>query len=489
MSYKIDWKEDRNLTLLVDFYELTMANGFLKSGVGNKIAYFDLYFRKVPDNGGFCIFAGLQQLIEYLKHISFSENDIKYLESKNLFDDEFIDYLREFNFECDVWAVHEGTPVFPNEPLVTVRGPVIQAQFIETMMLLTINHQTLIATKTNRIVRAALGRNVMEFGSRRAQGYDGAIFGARAAYIGGCSSTACTIAEKMFGVPAVGTMAHSWVQLFDSELESFRAWASAYPENSLLLVDTYNVLKSGVPNAIKVFKEELLPKGIKPLGIRIDSGDITYLTEKSREMLNENGLEDCQIVVSNSLDEYIIRDVLSQGAKIDSFGVGERLITSKSEPVLGGVYKLVALEDNGQIIPKIKISENPEKITTPGFKQVYRLFDKNTNKAIADLITFHDEVINENEPIEIFHPIYTWKRKKVENFYCKRLLNEVFVKGKCVYTSPSTKEIREYAKDEIDTLWDEVLRFDYPHKYYVDLSLNMWDMKHSLLKKHNLKFR
>ncbi len=489
MSFTIDWKEDRNLTLLVDFYELTMANGFLKSGVGNKIAYFDLYFRKVPDNGGFCIFAGLQQLIEYLKNIKFTQSDIDYLRSKNIFDEEFISYLENFEFSCDVWSVSEGTPVFPNEPLVIVKGPIMQSQFIETMLLLTINHQTLIATKTNRIVRAANGRDVMEFGSRRAQGYDGAIFGSRAAYIGGCSSTACTISERQFGVPAVGTMAHSWIQLFDNELDAFRAWVKAYPENSLLLVDTYNVLKSGIPNAIKVFKEELEPKGIRPKGIRIDSGDIKYLTEKSREMLDEAGFEDCKIVVSNSLDEYIIRDVLNQGAKIDSFGVGERLITSKSEPVLGGVYKLVAVEEDGSIIPKIKISENTEKITTPGFKQVYRLYDKSTNKAIADLVTFNDEVINENEPLEIFHPVYTWKRKRVTNFYAKKLLNPIFVSGKCVYTSPSVKEIRDFCLSEINTLWDEVLRFDYPHKYYVDLSNNVWGMKYSLLRKHNLKYR
>lgn len=489
MSFSIDWKENRNLTLLVDFYEFTMANGFLKSGVGNKIAYFDLYFRKVPDNGGFCIFAGLQQVIEYLENLNFTDSDLEYLKRKNIFDNEFLDYLRNFKFECDVWAIKEGTPVFPNEPLLTVRGPIMQAQFLETMLLLTINHQTLIATKTNRIVRAANGRSVMEFGSRRAQGYDGAIFGARAAYIGGCSSSACTIADKLFGVPAVGTMAHSWVQLFDSELEAFRAWTRAYPDNSLLLVDTYNVLKSGIPNAIKVFNEELVPKGIRPKGIRIDSGDIKYLTEKARKLLDEAGFEDCAILVSNSLDEYIIRDVLSQGAKIDSFGVGERLITSKSEPVLGGVYKLVATEENGTIIAKIKISENPEKITTPGFKQIYRLFDKSTNKAIADLIAFNDEEIDTTEPLEIFHPVYTWKRKTVTNFYAKKLLNPIFIGGKCVYHSPSVKEIREYCLNEVNKLWEEVLRFDYPHKYYVDLSTNIWDMKYSLLRKYNLKYR
>lgn len=481
--FKIDWKEDRNLTLLVDFYEITMANGFLKSDMQNKVAYFDLYFRRVPDNGGFCIFAGLQQAIEYIKNLHFSENDIEYLKSKNIFDNGFINYLKNFKFTCDIFSVLEGTPVFPNEPLMIVKGPAIEAQFIETMLLLTINHQTLIATKANRIVRAAKGRPVMEFGSRRAQGYDGAVFGARASYIGGCSSTSCTISEKLFGVPAVGTMAHSWVQLFDSEIEAFRAWAKAYPDNSLFLVDTYNVLKSGIPNAIKVFEEELLPKGIRPKGIRIDSGDIKYLTEKAREMLDNAGFEDCPIVVSNSLDEYIIRDVLIQGAKIDSFGVGERLITSKSEPVLGGVYKLVATEENTNIIPKIKISENPEKITTPGFKQVYRLFDRSTDKAIADLITFNDETID-SDSLEIFHPIYTWKKKRVTNFYARKLLNPIFISGKCVYNSPNVEQIRDYCLNEINTLWDEVLRFEYPHTYYVDLSQKLWDMKNKLLKKH-----
>lgn len=479
--FKIDWKEERNLTLLTDFYEITMANSFFKNKLENKIAYFDLYFRRIPDNGGFCIFAGLQQVIEYLNNLHFSESDIKYLKSKNLFDNDFLLYLKNFKFKCDVWSVHEGTPVFPGEPLITVRGPIIQAQLIETMLLLTINHQTLIATKANRVVRASKGRKVMEFGSRRAQGYDGAIFGARAAYIGGCFSTSCTITEKLFGIPTSGTMSHSWVQLFDSELEAFKAWTNVYPHESLFLVDTYNVLKSGIPNAIKVFNEHLVPKGIRPKGIRIDSGDIKYLTEKSRQMLDDAGFPDCPIIVSNSLDEYIIRDVLNQGAKIDGFGVGERLITSKSEPVLGGVYKLVAIENDNKIIPKIKISENTEKITTPGFKQVHRLFDKSTNKAIADLITFNNEIITENF-IEIFDPIYTWKKKKIENFYAKKLLNPIFKSGECIYKSPSTSDIRDYCADEINTLWDEVLRFENPHKYYVDLSENMWNMKNDLLK-------
>jgi len=481
----IDWKDNRNLTLLVDFYELTMANGYLKNGIGNKIAYFDMFFRNVPDGGGFSIVAGLEQLIEYLKNLKFTEEDINFLEKKGLFDQEFLNYLKNFKFECDVWAIPEGTPVFPNEPLVVVKGPIIQAQFIETMILLTINHQSLIATKANRIVRAAQGRPVLEFGSRRAQGYDGAILGARAAYIGGCAATANTIAEKMFGIPAVGTMAHSWVQMFDSELDAFRAWAKIYPENCLLLVDTYNVLKSGIPNAIKVFKEELLPRGYRPKGIRIDSGDIKYLSQKARQMLDEAGFPDCQIVASNSLDEYIIRDVLSQGAKIDSFGVGERLITAKSEPVFGGVYKLVAVEENGKIIPKIKISENPEKITNPGFKQVYRLYDNVTNKAIADLITFASEEIDESKPLKIFDPVYTWKTKTLENYKARKLLIKIFDKGKCIYQSPSVHEIKKYCQRELETLWDEVLRFENPHRYYVDLSFKLWKTKQKLLRKYS----
>lgn len=485
MSYIFDWKEDRNLTLLVDFYELTMAYGYLKNGVGDKTAYFDMFFRRVPDGGGFCIMAGVQQLIEYLRNLTFSDNDISYLKSKGIFDEEFIDYLRTFKFQCDVWAVPEGTPVFPGEPLVVVKGPVIQAQFVETMVLLSINHQTLIATKANRIVRAAKGRPVLEFGSRRAQGYDGAIFGARAAYIGGCSGSACTITDKLFGIPAVGTMAHSWIQLFDNELEAFRAWAKIYPDNCLLLVDTYNVLKSGIPNAIKVFDEILLPLGVRPKGIRIDSGDIKYLSQKSRKMLDAAGYPDCKITVSNSLDEFLITDILSQGAKVDSFGVGERLITARSEPVFGGVYKLVAVEEGKKIIPKIKISENEEKVTNPGFKQLYRLYDKNTNKALTDVITFAHETIDENLPYEIFDPVYTWKRKTLTNFKAKKLLVQIFENGNCIYNSPNVTDIKNYCKAQLLTLWEEVLRFENPHKYYVDLSTKLWATKKRLLKKHS----
>jgi len=475
-----------NLTMLTDFYELTMANGYFKNGFKDKIAYFDMFFRKVPDGGGFAIMAGVDQLIEYLKNLSFDENDIEYLKSKNIFCEEFLQYLKNFKFSCDVWAVPEGTPIFPYEPVITVRGPVIEAQFIETMILLTINHQSLIATKANRIVRAAQGRSVMEFGSRRAQGYDGAIYGARAAYIAGCVGTACTIADRNFEIPALGTMAHSWIQMFPTELEAFSAYAKAYPDNCTLLVDTYNVLKSGVPNAIKVFNEVLMPNGFRPKGIRIDSGDITYLSREARKMLDEAGFTDCKIVASNSLDEYIIRDILIQGAKVDLFGVGERLITSKSEPVFGGVYKLVALEENGNIIPKIKLSENVAKITNPGFKELWRLFDKETGKAIADVLTTRDEIIADGKPYEIFDPEHTWKRKTITGFYAKRLQEKIFDKGTCVYASPKLKDIKTYCKDQINNLWDEVKRFENPHKYYVDLSLPLWEMRHQLLRQYSI---
>lgn len=478
-------KNNRNLTMLVDFYELTMCNGYLERNVGNKIAYFDMFFRRVPDGGGYCIMSGVQQLIEYLSNLEFTDEDISYLESKNIFSKEFINYLKNFKFECDIWAVPEGNPVFPGEPLVTVRGPIIQAQFVETMILLTINHQTLIATKANRICRAAEGRPVMEFGSRRAQGYDGAIYGARAAIIGGCSATACTIAEQMFKVPASGTMAHSWVQLFPTEYDSFKAWAESYPDSCSLLIDTYNVLQSGLPNAIKVFNEILIPKGYRPKGIRIDSGDITYLTKKCREILDDAGFSDVKIIISNSLDEYIITDVLSQGAQIDSFGVGERLITARSEPVFGGVYKLSAIEENGEIIPKIKISENEEKITNPGFKKVYRLFDKNTDKAIVDLICLNSEIVDSSKPIEIFNSVHTWKKKKLKNYYAKDLLVKIFDKGTVCYESPCVAKIQKFVKEETCKIWDEVLRFENPHTYYVDLSEDLWNLKHDLLNKYS----
>ena len=471
-----------NLTMLMDFYELTMSNGYLLNGLEDKVACFDMFFRHVPDNGGFAIMAGVEQLITYLKNLRFCEEDLSYLRSKKIFSEDFIKYLKNFEFSCDVWAIPEGTPIFPNEPIVTVRGPAIEAQFVETMILLTINHQSLIATKANRIVRAAQGRPVMEFGSRRAQGYDGAIFGARAAYIGGCIGSACTIADRDYHIPASGTMAHSWIQMFSSELEAFRAYAKIYPENCTLLVDTYNVLKSGVPNAIKVFNEVIVPLGYRPKGIRIDSGDITYLSKEARRMLDDSGFSDCKIVASNSLDEYIIRDILIQGAEVDLFGVGERLITSKSEPVFGGVYKLVAIEEDGIEIPKIKLSENVEKITNPGFKQVWRFFDNETGKALADVITLADEVIDDSKTYEIFDPNHTWKRKSISNFYVKKLLIKIFEKGTCIYENPDLEEIKRDCKKQVDNLWDEVKRFENPHRYYVDLSKNLWKVKEKLLK-------
>lgn len=476
-----------NLTMLTDFYEITMANGYFANGLKDKIAYFDMFFRKVPDNGGFAIMAGVEQLIQYLKNLKFEDKDIEFLRSKELFSEQFLQYLKTFRFSCDVWAVPEGTPIFPNEPIITIRGPVIEAQFVETMVLLTINHQSLIATKAHRIVKAAQGRDVMEFGSRRAQGYNGAIYGARAAYIGGCVGSACTIAERDFGIPAIGTMAHSWIQMFPTELEGFRAYAKTYPANCTFLVDTYNVLKSGVPNAIKIFNEEIVPRGFRPKGIRIDSGDLTYLSKESRKMLDKAGFHDCKIVASNSLDEFIIRDILIQGAQVDLFGVGERLITAKSDPVFGGVYKLVAVEENEEISAKIKLSENVGKITNPGFKQVWRLFDKDTDKAIADIITINDEPIDESEPYELFDPEYTWKRKMITNFYAKKLLTKIFDKGTCVYDSPQLKDIKAYCKEQINMLWDEVKRFENPHKYYVDLSKALWEMKNRLLEQYSMK--
>ena len=472
--------EKINMTLLTDFYELTMANGYFETGMADDIAYFDMFFRKIPDEGGFAIMAGLEQMIGYLDNLQFDQRDIDYLREKGMFSEGFLEYLKDFKFECDVWAVPEGTPVFPGEPLVTVRGPVIHAQFVETILLLAINHQSLIATKANRIVRAAQGRGVMEFGTRRAHGGSGAVHGARAAYIGGCIGTACTVAERDFKIPALGTMAHSWVQMFPSEYEAFKAYAEIYPDNCIFLVDTYNVIKSGIPAAIKVFKE------LKPsvMGIRIDSGDVTYLTKRARNMLDKAGLKDCTIVVSNSLDEYIIRDVIGQGACIDSFGVGERLITSKSEPVFGGVYKLAALEKNGVLIPKMKISENIEKITNPGFKTVYRLFDKDSNKAVADVITLDQERIPGGSDYEIFDPQVIWKRKKISNFYAKNLRVQIFDKGVCIYKSPDIDEIRNYCKSQIDTLWEEILRFENPHEYYVDLSKELWQLKTKLIEEY-----
>lgn len=476
--------DQRNLTLLADFYELTMGNGYFINGLKDQIVYFDMFFREIPDDGGFVIMAGLEQAIRYLETLHFGEEDITYLRSKGIFDETFLEYLRDFKFECDVWAVPEGRPVFPKEPLITVRGPVIQAQFVETMLLLTINHQCLIATKANRIVRAAQGRSIMEFGSRRAQGADAANFGARAAYIGGVAGSANTLTDREYGVPALGTMAHSWIQLFNDEEKAFRLYAEAYPQACTLLIDTYDVLASGLPNAIRVFNEVVVPKGYRPAGVRIDSGDMSYLSKKVREALDKAGFEDCKIVASGGLDEILIQDLLIQGAQIDSFGVGERLITCKSDPVFGGVYKLVAVEEDGMPVPRIKISENVAKITTPGYKMPWRLFDKKSNKAIADFVTLADEDIDETKPLELFDPDAVWKRKKLMNFRAEPLQVPIFEKGKLVYTCPSVQEIRQFCEEQLDTLWDEVKRFENPHHYYVDYSSKLWSMRERMLMEH-----
>lgn len=478
-------KLKQNLSMLMDYYELCMANGYLQNHMRDKIACFDMFFRTIPDGGGFAIMAGVEQLVSYLKALRFDEEDIAYLRGKKIFSEEFLDYLAHFSFSCDVWAAPEGTPIFPGEPIVTVLGPVIQAQLIETMLLLIINHQSLIATKASRIVRAAQGRAVMEFGSRRAQGSAAAVYGARAAYIAGCAGTACAIADRDFGVPALGTMAHSWIQLFDKELDAFEAYAAQYPDNCVLLVDTYNTLQSGVPNAIRAFDRVLRPMGKRPAGIRIDSGDITYLSKKARKMLDDAGYTDCKICASNSLDESIIRDMLLQGAQVDSFGVGERLITSSSAPVFGGVYKLAAVQSGGQLMPRIKISENVAKITNPGFKAVWRLYDRENGKALADVITMHDERIDDSRPYEIFHPEYTWKRKTLANFVARPLLSPIFSKGKCVYRLPTLEQARAYCAAQLDTLWEEIKRFENPHTYYVDLSQKLWEEKHRLLALHH----
>ena len=470
-----------NLSMLCDFYELTMGNGYLKEGIGDRICYFDIFYRSVPDNGGYAICAGLEQVIEYIQELHFDEDDIAFLRSKNLFCEEFLDYLKNFKFTGDIWAIPEGTPIFPREPIMTVRAPAIQAQLIETYALLSINHQSLIATKANRITRAAEGRTVMEFGSRRAQGESAAVTGARAAFIGGCAATACTVSDEVYGVPAAGTMAHSWVQMFDTEYDAFVAYCKAYPNNATLLVDTYNSLKSGVPNAIKAFNEVLKPLGITRCGIRFDSGDMTYLTQQARKMLDDAGWPECKITVSNSLDERLIRELLNQGACIDSMGVGERLITAESAPVFGGVYKLVAVEKNGEIIPKIKISENVAKITNPGFKHTYRFFDKTTGKAEADYICMHDEVVDDTFPLEICDPDAKWKKKLITNFTAVELQVPIFKNGELVYKCPSLPEIKEYCKQQVHTLWKEVKRFDNPHNYYVDLSEKLMTLKENML--------
>ena len=470
------------LQLITDFYEFTMSNGYFLKNM-NDIAYFDVYFRNVPDKGGYAIVAGLEQVIEFIENLHFDEEDIQYLRAQGIFSEGFLEYLRNFKFSGDIWAIPEGTVVFPNEPLLTVRAPIIEAQLLETMLLLIINHQSLIATKTNRIVKEADGRPVMEFGARRAHGISAAVYGARAAIIGGAIGTSCTLTAKEFGVPASGTMAHSWIQSFDTEYEAFKTYAETYPNGCTLLVDTYNTLESGVPNAIRVFDEVLKPKGIRPVAVRLDSGDLAYLSKKVREMLDNAGYEDCKICVTNSLDEYLISSLIKQGAKVDTFGVGENLITAKSDAVFGGVYKIVAMEKNGEIMPKIKISENVEKITNPSFKKVYRFYSKTTNNALADVITLADEIIDENE-YEIFDPQAPWKKKTLKNYYVKPLAEQIYDNGKLVYTSPTVLEIAKYKKAQVNTIWEEIKRLDNPQKYYVDLSKKLWDLKNEMLHKN-----
>ena len=478
----MDIRSQQNLSMLCDFYELTMGNGYFRTGYGDKICYFDLFFRQVPDGGGYAIAAGLEQVVEYITNLHFSDEDIAYLRGRNIFCEEFLNYLRDFKFTGDIWAVPEGTPVFPREPLITVRAPAIQAQLVETYLLLAVNHQSLIATKASRIVRAAKGRAVMEFGSRRAQGADAAILGARAAYIAGCSGTACTISDQIYGVKALGTMAHSWVQMHDSEYEAFRSYCELYPTNAVLLVDTYNTLKSGIPNAIRAFNDVLKPLGITKCGIRLDSGDMAYLTQQARKMLDEAGWPGCTITCSNSLDEYLIKDLISQGASIDSFGVGERLITARSEPVFGGVYKLVAVErTDGEIVPRIKVSENVQKITVPHFKKIYRFYGRDNGKALADYLCLHDETVDDSDKFTIFDPDSTWKRKELYHFEAKEIMVPVFRQGELVYKLPTLEEIRAHCAEQLDTLWDEVKRFENPHGYYVDLSQKLWDIRNDLL--------
>ena len=472
-----------NYTMLCDFYELTMGNGYFVSGMQEKISYFDLFFRQIPDGGGFAIACGLEQVINYIENLHFDEEDIEFLRSKGIFDEGFLEYLKDFRFTGDIFAVPEGTVVFPNEPIITVRAPAVQAQLVETYLLLCINHQTLIATKANRIVRAAQGRAVSEFGSRRAHGADAAILGARAAGIGGCSGTACTITDQLFGFNATGTMAHSWVQMFDSELEAFKTYCKCYPNGTVLLVDTYNVLKSGVPNAIKAFDEVLKPMGCRPVGIRIDSGDITYLSKKARKMLDDAGFPDAEICASSDLDEYLIDSLLSQGACIDSWGVGTNLITSKNTPAFGGVYKLAAVEIDGEMIPKIKLSENPAKITNPGDKTVYRIYDKESGKIRADYITLADETFDESEDLLLFDPNATWKKTRLEGgtYTMKEILVPIFKNGQCVYDSPSVMEIQKHCKEQLETMWEESRRLVNPQEVFVDLSDKLYEMKKELL--------
>ncbi|MEC9485043.1 MAG: nicotinate phosphoribosyltransferase [Candidatus Izemoplasma sp.] len=471
-----------NEAMVIDFYEVTMAYGYFKAGKKDQEVIFDLFFRKIPDRGGYAIFAGLHSIIQYIKDFHFNDEDIAYFESRGLFDADFIEYLKNLRFTGDIYAFNEGSVVFPNEPLLTIKAPIIEAQLIETFLLLVVNHQSLIATKAARIKYAAKERKVLEMGARRAHGVSSSLYGTRSAYIGGIDATSNVVADQKFKIKALGTMAHSWIQMFDSEYEAMKVYANTYPHDCTLLIDTYDTLKKGIPNAIKVIKEVLVPKGIKKYAIRIDSGDLTYLAKQARQMLDDAGLNACQIVVSNSLDEFTIKELLSQGAPIDLFGVGERLITAKTDPVLGSVYKLAGVCEDGYITPKIKVSDNVEKITTPDFKKVYRIYSKD-GKAEADLLTLHDEILTNEGTLTIFDPNYTWKQKTFEDYTIKSMHETIFKDGELVYDIPDIETVKAHANKEKDTLWDEVKRFEYPHKYYVDLSLKLWKIKDELLKK------
>lgn len=474
--------DNRKLALVTDFYEITMSSGYFKHNMQNIQAYFDVFFRKIPDKGGYVIVAGLEQIIEYIQNLKFYDDEIQYLRNLNKFSEDFLEFLSNFKFSGDIWAIPEGTIVFPNEPLLTVKAPIIEAQLLETFILLILNHQSLIATKASRIVASAKGRPVMEFGARRAHSIDAAVLGARAAIIGGCVGTSCVYTSFKYNVPTSGTMAHSFVQSFDSEYEAFKAYAETYPDDCTLLIDTYDTLNSGIVNAIKVFNDVIVPQGFRPNAVRIDSGDLAYLSKQVRIILDNAGFSDCKICASNSLDEYLITSLLEEGAKLDSFGVGENLITAKSDPVFGGVYKLSAIEKDGKIIPKIKISENTIKITNPGFKKVYRFYDKNTNKALADVITLANETIPENN-YTIFDPQNPWKKKTLSNYNIRPLQVQIFKSGNLVYSTPSLTEIANNCKQELNTLWEEVKRIKYPHKYYVDLSQELWNLKNEMLNK------
>lgn len=468
--------------MLMDYYELTMANGYFEQGFKDTIAVFDMFYRKNPDNGGFVVSAGLEQLIDYVSDMHFTEEDIDYLKSRNMFSEGFIEYLKNFKFTGTIEAVPEGTIVYPNTPIVTVTAPVIEAQLMETMLLLCINFQSLIATKASRICRAANGAVVMEFGARRAQGPDAAMLGTRACYIGGVNSTATVIADTKYGVPAVGTMAHSWVQFYPTEYEAFKAYAEVYPDDCVLLIDTYDILRSGLVNAIRVAHEVLEPQGKRLKGIRIDSGDLAYFSKKIRKRLDAEGLTDCKIVVSNSVDEYLITSLNTQGAKIDSYGVGERMITAKSDPVFGGVYKLVAVKDGDNFVPKIKISENIEKITNPGKKKLWRIYSKETGYGLADLLTLYDEEVDGEKPFPYIDELKPWKKMRFENVIAKPLQMTIFKDGKLVYRKPELKEIREYVDFQLkNQVWEEEQRFENPHIHYLDLSEKLYQVKEALL--------